>query len=281
MPSISIIVRTMGQPERLAEALASLTAQTRSDLEVVVVDMSRGANDRVLDDFSQRLTVRRVTLASGTRPKALNAGIAIASAPVIGILDDDNLYDPKQLDLFLDGLATTGADYVYTGVRHVTYDANGARIASREVSRDFVFDDVILGNYIYATGSAFRKSLWERLGGYDERFEVFEDWDFIIRAAQSGHVAHLGVVAGESRKFTGIDGVSNFDLGIALVRKCQAGIYWKHRRLYFARRHRSAFRMTFADHCARRRPARTGLLARNVRGWRLELFADLFAWWVA
>lgn len=59
------------------------------------------------------------------------------------------------------------------------------------------------------------------------------------------------------------------------MRRCQAGIYWKHRRHYLARR--GAFRSSYGEHFAKRNPVRRGLLAMSVRGWRLELFADLGA----
>ncbi|HVR37961.1 MAG TPA: glycosyltransferase [Thermoanaerobaculia bacterium] len=278
-PVISVIVRTLGDAH-LDDALASLAAQTRRDFEVVVVDMSGGANVRTLERFASLLRLRVVALPRCSRPKALNAGIAMADGAVIAILDDDNLYDPEQIEIFLTGLERTKADYVYAGVRHATYSASGERIAVREVARPFVFGDLLMGNFIYATGSAFRKSLWERIGGYDERFEVFEDWDFLIRAAQAGTIEFLGIVSGESRKFTGIDGASAFDLEIARVRRCHAGIYWKHRRHYLDRQHRGAFRSTSAEHFARRNPPRRGLLAMTIRGWRLELFADLVAWFV-
>jgi glycosyltransferase involved in cell wall biosynthesis len=276
---MSIVVRTLGGMH-LSDALESLAAQTRTDFEVVVVDMSGGANAATLDRFASLLPLRVLALPRRSRPRALNAGIAAAAAPVIGILDDDNLYDPDQVEILLAGLESASASYVYTGVRHSTYGTDGTGIASNEVSRPFAFADLLMGNFIYATGSAFRKSLWQHVGGYDERFEVFEDWDFLIRAAQAGPIEHLGVVAGESRKFTGIAGASTFDLEIAHVRRCHAGIYWKHRRHYLARRHRGMFRSTYASHFARRHPARTGLLAMTVRGWRLELFADLAAWFV-
>jgi glycosyltransferase involved in cell wall biosynthesis len=279
--SISVIVRSVGNALRLSEALESLSMQTRSDFEVVLVDMSGGANDAVIANAARALPLRVVTLPRASRPRALNAGIAATSASAIAILDDDNLYDPVHLDVLLRGLDHTGAGYVYTGVRHATFTADGVRLATRDVSRPFVFADLLKGNFIYATGSAYRKSLWQRLGGYDERFAVFEDWDFLIRAAQVASIEHLDVVSGESRKFTGREGVSNFDREIALVRRCHAGIYWKHRRLYFAPRDREMFRAAYADHCSRRQPSRSGLLARDVRGWRLELAADLLAWWTA
>lgn len=157
---------------RLGEALESLAVQKPRDFGVVIVDMSCGANHEVLASFASRLELRRVTIERCSRPKALNAGIAAATAPVIAILDDDNLYDRNQLEIFL----SRSADYVYSGVRHATYTPDGERVSSREVSRPFAFDDLLMGNFIHATGSAFRKTLWERIGGYDERFEVFEDW---------------------------------------------------------------------------------------------------------
>lgn len=278
IPSISVIVRTLGSP-RLAEALASLAAQTRRDFEAVVVDMSGGASAEVLARFGARVPgLRVVAMPPSPRPRALNAGIGAAAAPVIGILDDDNLYDPGQIEILLRGLEETGAAYVYTGVRHATYTPDGAWVATRETGRPFAFDDLLMGNFIYATGSAYRKELWERAGRYDERFEVLEDWEFLIRAAQAGRIEFLGAVAGESRKFTGIEGLSAFDLELARVRRCHAGIYWKHRRLYLSRRYRAAFRCSSAYHLAQRKPARHGWAGLSVRGWRLELFADVAAW---
>jgi len=279
-PAISVVVRTLGGSDRLSDALASLARQTRRDFEVVVVDMSGGTVGEALAGAAPGLPALR-HLAVGhrlTRPAALNAGIAAAGAPLIAILDDDNLYDPGHLDLLVSGLDASGADYVYTGVRHATYDADGRLLACREVAIPFRFDRLLLGNYIYATGSAYRWSLWERIGGYDPRFAVFEDWDFLLRAAQAGTIVHLPAVSGESRKFTGIDGVSNFDLEIGAVRRCQAGIYWKHRRS-FSPELRRELRTVWADHCRRRMPARAGLLARQVAGWRLEVAGDLLAWW--
>ncbi|HEX2757020.1 MAG TPA: hypothetical protein VHP60_00810, partial [Thermoanaerobaculia bacterium] len=96
-----------------------------------------------------------------------------------------NLYDPGHLETLVGGLETSGADYVYTGVRHATYEPSGRLVEKRDVSLPWSFERVILGNFVYATGSAYRRSLWEAVSGYDERFEVFEDWDFITARARA------------------------------------------------------------------------------------------------
>jgi glycosyltransferase involved in cell wall biosynthesis len=279
-PAVSVIVRTLGRSERICDALESLARQSRDDFEVVVVDMSDGSIEPLIARCASRLrNLSHLKIGRPlTRPAALNVGIMAASAPLIAILDDDNLYDPGHLELLASGLEASAADYAYTGVRHLTFTTDGRQVASREVSIPFRFDRLVLGNYIYATSSLYRKALWERIGGYDERFEVYEDWDFIIRAAQAGKVVHIPVVSGESRKFTGLDGVSNFDLEIDSVRRCHAGIYWEHRK-FFRGKMRHELKRFWADRCRMRHPPRTGLLAWSIAGWRLEVGSDLLAWW--
>ena len=278
-PAISVVVRTLGSV-RLGDALESLAVQTRRDFEVVVVDLSDGRIEDLLDRFASRLpSLQRVTPASRrTRPAALNAGVRAARAPLLAVLDDDNLYDPDHLETLVGGLETTGADYVYTGVRHATYEPSGQLVEKRDVSLPWSFDRVILGNFIYATGSAYRRSLWEAVSGYDERFVVFEDWDFIIRAAQRGRIEHLRVVSGEARKFTGLPAVSHFHREIGAARRCLAGVYWTHRHLYRGRL-RDELKAASAEHCRHRFRARTGFLAKTVGGFRLELGLDLAGWW--
>ncbi len=279
-PRISVIVRTVTGGARLGEALDSLAAQTLRNFEVIVVDMSSGKAEpmiaRAASGISRlrRLAIRRRL----TRPAALNLGIRAATAPAIAILDDDNVYDREHLDVLLAGLASTRADYVYTGVRHVTFAPDGRALATRAVAIPFRFDQLLFSNFIYATGSAYRRAIWERVGGYDERFAVFEDWDFLIRVGRAGSIVHLPVVSGESRKYTGADGVAGFQREIDAVRRCHAGIHWKHRRLY-DRGLRRELKAVFAGHCRRRVPARTGLLAATLLGWPLEGGWDLVAWW--
>jgi glycosyltransferase involved in cell wall biosynthesis len=180
-PAISIIVRTIGAGH-FAEALESLFAQTRRDFEVVIVDMSGGANAQMLKRFATKLTLRVLERPRMTRPRALNAGITAASAPVIGILDDDNLYDPRQIEILLDGLESTNADYVYTGVRHATYSTSGEWLATRETAQPFAFDQLLAGNIAddltrWGGGDDFRRV--DRVSGVEpwqlRRAAVFEE----------------------------------------------------------------------------------------------------------
>jgi glycosyltransferase involved in cell wall biosynthesis len=276
--SVSVIIRTLGNSDRIGDALESLARQSRNDFEVVILDMSAGSVEPLLGRFSSRLNLHHLKVGRPlTRPVALNIGVIEASAPMIAILDEDDLYDPAYLELMIAGLESSRADYVYCGVRHATYAPDGHRVACREVAVPYSFEELTLRNYIDATGSLYRKELWERVGGYDERFEVYGDWEFNIRAAKAGKLVHLPTISNESREYLGLDGVA-LDLDSEKARRCVAGVYWKHRRLYRGRRF---FRLghAWAEHYRRWHPAGTGWRTWSIAGWRPQMASDLMAWW--
>src|SRR5438270_6487491 len=180
--SISVILRTLDRNEQLCEALESLAGQTRRDFEVVVVDMNEGGVAPLLERFRGRLPrVRHLPVGRPlAAPEATNRGIRHAAAEKIAILDDDNLYDPTHLEVLSDGLERTGADLVYTGVRRATYTRSGQPVDVAVWHRPYDFTQLLFGNYIHTAGTAFWKRTWERLGGFDPRFPVGEDYEFLL-----------------------------------------------------------------------------------------------------
>jgi glycosyltransferase involved in cell wall biosynthesis len=236
-PAISIIVRTVNRTEFLREAMQSLANQTLQDFEVVVVDMSNGAANEVITQFSERLPSVLHTQPEQllNRPAASNFGIRCATANRITILDDDNLFDPNQVEILVRGLEETGADLVYTGVRRTTYNDAGELVDLKIWHEPYDFAKLLTRNYIHGVGTAFRKDAWERIGGFDERFAVYEDYDILLRIATTGRIERLPEITGESRSFTGIIGLQNHATETETVNRCLAGLYWKHRDLFFPR----------------------------------------------
>jgi glycosyltransferase involved in cell wall biosynthesis len=235
--SISIIIRTVNRTGLLREAMQSLVNQTRQDFEVVVVDMSNGAANEVITRFSERLAsvlhIRPEQLLN--RPAASNFGIRHATADKITILDDDNLFDSNQVEILVRGLEETNADLVYTGVRRTTYNEAGELVDTTIWHEPYDFAKLLTRNYVHGVGTAFRKDAWERIGGFDERFAVYEDYDTLLRIAVTGRIERLPEITGESRSFTGIIGLQNHATETQTVNRCLAGLYWKHRNLFFPR----------------------------------------------
>lgn len=233
LPRLAVIVRTLGR-SHLGDALESLAAQTRRDFETVVVDMSEGAARETIASRAAFVPGLRHIVTPGRigRSEALNLGIASSEAPAIAILDDDNVYTDTHVDTLVRGLETTGADLVYTGILRRTLTPRGDLVHEEIRRAPFDADRLLFANYIYATGTAFRRDIWERAGGYDPRFPVYEDWEFLIRLAATGRIASLPVVSGVSRAFTGDVARPAHQDDIEECWRCAAGLFWTHRDRY-------------------------------------------------
>ena len=276
--SISVIVRTVDRSRLLAEALESLARQTNRHFEAVVVDMGNGTAGSVLDGVrprlphAQHLLVGRLLL----RPDALNYGIRRATADKIAILDDDNLFDPNHLQVLIDGLERTGADLVYTGANRTTYTPDGDLVDSTEWHHEFHLPTLLVGNYIHTCATAFWKRTWERVGGYDPRFPVGEDTDFLLKVAGIGTIESLPSVSAESRAFTGTPGERTHTAETDALRRCRAGLYWRHRKLFFRERHRLHAEKFGADGAIVPRAQRPAWVEWRRRA---SLLGDLLGWW--
>lgn len=100
-PLVSVIVPTRDRPALLAQALASLQAQSVPDFECIVVD-DAGKEPVALPDDARFRLLRRAE--SGGAPQARNSGIEQARGRHVAFLDDDDVYLPERLAMGLEAL---------------------------------------------------------------------------------------------------------------------------------------------------------------------------------
>ena len=88
---VSIITATYNSAQTLADTLASLEAQTYSDIEYIVIDgASKDATLEVVKQYSTRVT-RIISEPDKGIYDALNKGVAAATGDIIGFLHSDDL----------------------------------------------------------------------------------------------------------------------------------------------------------------------------------------------
>jgi glycosyltransferase involved in cell wall biosynthesis len=182
---VSVVVVTRDRPALLADALRSIETQSLPPLELRVADDGSPPLDTVPGLGDLELTW--IHTGGVGAAAARNAAARGARGEVLSFLDDDDRWRPGHLA----GLAAAFVDPA-TGfawrdclVVRERVEPSGDRVdlESREIARDWDPDMMRDNDYLPPSAWGVRRSLFERLGGFDEGFAASEDWDFVLRAA--------------------------------------------------------------------------------------------------
>ncbi len=199
---VSIIVRTKDRPNLLKIALSSISAQTYRPIEVVLVndggcDLDIEEIKNILGDVS--LNYIKLEKNMG-RARAGNVGIENSNGEFIGFLDDDDEYLPEHLTTLVSVASQCDYLIVYSDALKVKKRFNISPISIEEYeseifsSYDFSYIDLITENYIPLTTLLFKRNVLLEAGGFDNDFELYEDWDLLLRTCEKYPPYHIPVV---------------------------------------------------------------------------------------
>jgi len=180
-PLVSVIIPTYNRADLVAEALASVKAQTYRDFEIVVVD--DGGTDGTCEVLSAWREIR-VLRHPGRRgvSAARNTGINAARGQWLAFLDSDDLWLPDKLArqmFWLEGqpellICQTDETWVRRGVR-VNKPLSHRKMAGR------IFLPSLARCMISPSAVILNRRLFEDHGGFDETLPAAEDYDLWLR----------------------------------------------------------------------------------------------------
>lgn len=193
-PLVSVVIPTFNRAALLAEAVASVLAQTFADYELIVVD--DGSTDRTAT-MIKAVADPRVSLISlphsGLPARVRNAGIARARARYVAFLDSDDLWDASKLDDQF--AALTGRPecrWCHTGGRCIDeIGAPHARWPAPRLAAEGWIVEPLLRRRVGVNCSSVLvdSALLREAGGFDETFVWGEDYDLWVRLALRSPVA--------------------------------------------------------------------------------------------
>lgn len=202
-PRVSIVVRTKDRPYFLARALDSITSQTLTEWECVIVNDGGDAEvvaariASLSDEDAARITVIDHPRSLG-RWVAANAGILASTAEFIVLHDDDDTWDPAFLEravAYLD--ANPEREGVVSRIEIVwEHEQDGVFIETgRELFQpqldDPLLTDMLLFNRFVPIGFLYRRALHAAVGLYDDALPVVGDWDFNLKVLARGPLEYL------------------------------------------------------------------------------------------
>lgn len=186
-PLVSVVIPTRDRPALLARAIASVQAQTVSDLEVIVVDDGSTTDVSTVAPAAGdlRLRYRRHPAPRGAAA-ARNTGLAAARGAFVAFLDDDDVWLPEKIER---QLACFAADGPHVGVVHcgsLKYSDITHRVIAESPARslrDGVVD-FLRSTHFGTSVPLIRRECFEVAGGFDESLPGTQDRDLWIRLAR-------------------------------------------------------------------------------------------------
>lgn len=198
-PRVSVIVPCYNEARTIELLLDALAAQTfpQSELETIIADgMSTDQTRQRIADFLSRrpdVNLRIVDNPARNIPAALNRAIAACRGEFIVRLDAHAVPAPDYIGRCVAALESGLGENV-GGIWQIAPGAPGwaARSIAEAAAHPLGVGDA---KYRHTTRAghvdtvpfgAFRRSLVERIGGFDESLHTNEDYEFNVRVRQSG-----------------------------------------------------------------------------------------------
>ena len=180
MPAtLTVIMPTYNSGRHLRACLESFKAQTLSSWELICVD--RGSTDDtrpILDEYARAWPQMRVLETGDERTSQFNAGVRASTSDFIYYTASDFYVDPNLLEDAVKVAVNGPADCVW--INCISYgDAFWARVRNLERCNYF-------GSEKFEGARFFRRSLYEKVGGYDDAVPIFEEFDLQDRMRAAG-----------------------------------------------------------------------------------------------
>ena len=190
MPTVSVIIPTYNTAAYIGDALDSVFAQTRTDYEVIVVNDGSPDTERleqVLAPYRERITY--IKQENRGPSGARNAAIRAARAPLLALLDSDDLWEPHYLAVQMTALERDPTiDVIYPNAL-IFGDAPEAGRMFMEVcpsDGDVTFEALATARCTVMVSVLMRREVIFRAGLFDESFRGPEDFDLWLRVLKHG-----------------------------------------------------------------------------------------------
>lgn len=196
-PRVSVVIPTRQRRDSVARAIRALSRQTVSagEYEVIVaIDGSTDGTRELVSSMETAFTVHTISKPRGGRASACNAGLRLATAPIVVFLDDDMEATAGFLAAHLDAHARQSRVGVVGAVpilvsesstpvaRYVASRFNGHLGNLAAPGYQFGVRDFYSGNF------SVEREMMGRIGGFDESFTEYgnEDIDLSLRLRGAG-----------------------------------------------------------------------------------------------
>ncbi len=198
MPVVSVVIPTWKGTARLQRCLEALSRQTFRDFEVIVVWNEAGDGGGICIPNGMALRVEASEANVGFAA-AVNWGARLAQGAYLAVLNDDAFPEPGWLEALVAGMEAEKGVGACASLMVFDRAPDVAQSAGIAIDPAAICWDRLRGRPVVEAGepcevfgasagaALYRRTMFEQLGGFDERFFAYlEDADLAWRAGTAG-----------------------------------------------------------------------------------------------
>lgn len=173
-PLVSVIIPVYNAGPYIREAIESILRQTYKPIEIIVVD--DGSSDHSAAEVKTFDNIRYEYQDNGGPSKARNVGISLSQGEFIGFHDADDICTSNRFSEQMDVLLSDKAiEVVYSRIQNFLDVNADAPIFLKT-------NELMKPRMGFVSSALMRKSVFEKVGFFNEEIKIGEDIDWMIRA---------------------------------------------------------------------------------------------------
>lgn len=179
-PFLSVIIPSFRQAVKLEIALTSISEQSFKNLEVIVVDGGLDNDTELVINKFKNISINFISEIDNGIYDAMNKGAKASRGKFLYFLGcDDKLASSNVLESVFGNGVNYNADFIYGNVIFTKegnlYDGkfNNLKLISKNICHQAIF---------------VKKELFDRLGGFNERYRYLADWEFNMKCFSLNHL---------------------------------------------------------------------------------------------
>lgn len=186
---ISVITVCYNSSDTIADTLRSVREQTHDDIEHIIVDGDSTDNTLAVVASEGQHVAKLVSEKDNGIYDAMNKGIVLASGDVVAFINADDFYaSPSVLATVAEAFEKSGVDSCFGDLCYVS-QVDSARTIRYWRSKAFV-PGVFEKGWCPPHPTFFvRRSVYQRLGGFDLNFKIAADFELMARYLETARIS--------------------------------------------------------------------------------------------
>ena len=214
---ISVVLITHNYDKYIENCLESILKNNNSFVgEIIIVnDSSEDNSERKINKYLSNPKIKYFYVNFKSLSKSYNFGVTKSQFPLITKVDADDILESNFFEDYFTEFKIKNYDLIFGNLKIVDKDMNIIKIR--------IQDKKLIGSkffYPAGSGTIYKKKIWEQIGGFDEKLNYQDDYDFWLKINKIRNIK-LGAINKSAYKYR----MHSLNMSNNLVKKNLSKIY--------------------------------------------------------